>query len=174
MKRGRSFISRCDGKLDYIGEYLKGKEVTLPTDLVGAALFMGVGAVLLAVMPDQVLISNADVVNGRVFPAMLTVFMIACSGILVCQNLFKMMKKKPVHTCTLNMLTEVKALIILAILCAAYIICRITDLFVCGAVFCCFSFLLYFRCGKKLTYLIAIGLAVVIWGAFRFGLGVRF
>lgn len=174
MKQEKSFFDRLNQKLDAVGETLKGKEVTLPTDMIGAGLFMLLAAALLVIMPKQVPVSEADVVNGRVFPTMLMVLMIACCGLLLAQNIYKIIKKEPIHTCTLNLLVEVKALIILAILLGTYFICRITDLFVVGAVFCSLGFLAYFRCRKKLYYAITVGLAVAIWVAFRFGLGVRF
>lgn len=174
MKQKKSLLARWDEMLDGTGERLKNKEVTLPTDMIGAALFMILAIVMLVIMPKQVPVSETDVVNGRVFPTMLMVLMIICCGMLMVQNVIKMKKKEPVHTCTLNLLTEVKALIILAILFLTYLICKVTDLFVVGAVFCCLGFLTYFRCRKKLYYVITILLAVVIWAAFRFGLNVRF
>ena len=64
--------------------------------------------------------------------------------------------------------------IVMLVVIAAYLICKWTDLFVAGAVFCAVAFLVYFRCKKKLYYGITIGMAVLIWAAFRFGLGVRF
>lgn len=174
MKQEKSFLDRLDERLDAAGERLKSKEITLPTDMIGAGLFMILAIALLAIMPNQVPISDADVVNGRVFPTMLMVLMIICCGLLLVQNMIKMMKKEPLHTCTLNLLIEVKALMILAILLGTYFVCKITDLFVVGAVFCCLGFLAFFRCRKKLYYAITIALAVVIWVAFRFGLNVRF
>lgn len=174
MKQKKSLLARWDEMLDGTGERLKNKEVTLPTDMIGAALFMILAIVMLVIMPKQVPVSETDVVNGRVFPTMLMVLMIICCGMLMVQNVIKMKKKEPLHTCTLNLLTEVKALIILAILFLTYLICKVTDLFVVGAVFCCLGFLTYFRCRKKPYYVITILLAVVIWAAFRFGLNVRF
>lgn len=174
MKQKKSLLARWDEMLDGTGERLKNKEVTLPTDMIGVALFMILAIVMLVIMPKQVPVSETDVVNGRVFPTMLMVLMIICCGMLMVQNVIKMKKKEPLHTCTLNLLTEVKALIILAILFLTYLICKVTDLFVVGAVFCCLGFLTYFRCRKKLYYVITILLAVVIWAAFRFGLNVRF
>lgn len=161
-------------RLNAIADRLKDKEIAVPTDLVGAVLFFVLGAVLLAVMPSQVPISENDVVNGRVFPRLLFILMMVCCGILIVQNLIKISKKEPLHTCTLNLLTEVKALIILAILFLTHLICQITDLFVVGALFCTVSFLVYFRCRKKSYYVLTMTLAVAIWAAFRFGLGVRF
>lgn len=163
-----------DKKLDALAERLKEKEITLPTDLIGAAVFFIIGIVALLIMPSQVPVSESDVVNGRVFPTLLVVLMMICCGILIIQNLIKMRKKEPVQTCTLNLLTEIKALVILAILFCTYLICRVTDLFAAGAVFCAVSFLLYFRCRKPLYYVITVGFAIAIWAAFRFGLNVRF
>ena len=38
---------------------------------------------------------------------------------------------------------------------------------------CCFP-MMYFRCRKPSYYAITLGMAVAIWAAFRFGLGVSF
>jgi len=67
-----------------------------------------------------------------------------------------------------------KALAILGILLGTYFLSKWTGLFVVGAVFCCLGFLLYFRCRKKSYYVIALVIAVAIWAAFRFALGVDF
>lgn len=174
MKKLCFILSEWDSRLDGIGESLKEKEVKLPTDMIGAALFMVLGMIILLIMPSQVPISEGDVVDGRVFPTMLMMLMIGCSALLLAQNIMKLVKKQEIHICTLNLLTEVKALIILIILFGTYLICSLTDLFVLGALFCCVGFLLYFRCRKKSYYAITLGLAVVIWAAFRFGLNVRF
>ena len=56
----------------------------------------------------------------------------------------------------------------------AYLLSKLTGLFVVGAIFCCLGFLLYFRCRKKSYYVITLALAVAIWAAFRFALGVDF
>lgn len=161
-------------KFDAIAARLKEKEVTIPTDIVGAAMFLMLGVVLFLLMPSQVPIAESDVVNGRNFPTLLIVLMILCSILLIGQNIKKMKENEPINMVTLNMLTEVKALIIMAILVMTYVLCQITDLFVVGAVFCAISFLIYFRCKKKLYYVITIGLTVAIWASFRFVLGVRF
>ena len=174
MKIQEKTGNSLEARLDVIAGRLRKKEITVPTDLLGAALFLILAALILYLMPGQVPVSEADVVNGRQFPAMLMWLMIVCCVLLLIQNLIKLAKKEPLHTCTINLLTEVKALIILGILIAAYLICKWTDLFVAGAVFCAVAFLVYFRCKKKLYYGITIGMAVLIWAAFRFGLGVRF
>lgn len=174
MKDRKSFMARWDEKLDAIGSRLKDREITMPTEMIGAGLFLVLAVTMLVIMPRQVMISEAEVVNGRRFPTMLMIIMIICCLILLAQGAWKILKKQPVQTCTLNLLTEIKALIIMAILFFTYLICRITDLFVVGGVFCAVSFLLFFRCKNKLYYGITVGMAVFVWVAFRFGLGVRF
>ncbi len=161
-------------KFDAIAARLKEKEMTIPTDIVGAALFLALGIVLYLVMPSQVAVAESDIVNGRSFPTLLIVLMILCSVMLMVQSLKKMKNGEEINKVTLNLLTEVKALMILAILVLTYVICSVTDLFVAGAVFCAVSFLVYFRCNKKLYYVVTVGLAVAIWAAFRFALGVKF
>ena len=153
---------------------MKEKEISIPTDLAGSILFFLLGAVLFFMLPSQVPISENDVINGRVFPKLLFSLMMICSAVLIIQNIIKISKKQPVQVSTFNLLTEVKALMILTILFITYFICRITDLFVLGAIFCSIAFLVYFRCKKRSYYAITIGMAVLIWAAFRFGLNVKF
>lgn len=174
MEEKKTGLSRWDAWLDDMGERLREKNVAIPTEIIGAVLFMALAILMMVIMPQQVAVSEADVIDGRRFPTLLLWMMILCCGILLIQSLMRVMQKKPVQTCTLNLLTEVKALIILAILFITYLICRITDLFVLGGLFCSVGFLLFFRCRSKLYYGITLGMAVLIWIAFRFGLGVRF
>ena len=161
-------------KLDELATRMKDKEISIPTDLAGSILFFLLGAVLFFMLPSQVPISENDVINGRVFPKLLFSLMMICSAVLIIQNIIKISKKQPVQVSTFNLLTEVKALMILTILFITYFICRITDLFVLGAIFCSIAFLVYFRCKKRSYYAITIGMAVLIWAAFRFGLNVKF
>ena len=133
-------------KLDELATRMKEKEISIPTDLAGSILFFLLGAVLFFMLPSQVPISENDVINGRVFPKLLFSLMMICSAVLM----------------------------ILTILFITYFICRITDLFVLGAIFCSIAFLVYFRCKKRSYYAITIGMAVLIWAAFRFGLNVKF
>ena len=124
---------------------MKEKEISIPTDLAGSILFFLLGAVLFFMLPSQVPISENDVINGRVFPKLLFSLMMICSAVLIIQNIIKISKKQPVQVSTFNLLTEVKALMILTILFITYFICRITDLFVLGAIFCSIAFLVYLK-----------------------------
>jgi 4-amino-4-deoxy-L-arabinose transferase-like glycosyltransferase len=99
--------------------------------------------------------------------------LIACAA-LIGKELVKLARKQPITWKTVNLLVEVKALVILGILLGTYFLSKYTGMFVIGAVFCALGFLVFFRCKKWSYYAITLGLAVGIWCAFRFGLGVSF
>lgn len=161
-------------KLDKLGARLQEKEIRIPVDLTVGVLFFLFAGVILLIMPQQVTVSERDVVNGRAFPELLMVLMMVCCALVIGKEIYKIAKKQPLQYKTVNLLVEIKALIILAILFITYILCRTTDLFVVGAVFCAVAFLIYFRCKKPLYYVITVGFAVGIWAVFRFLLNVRF
>lgn len=174
MGKMSGVLAGADKKLDAIEERLKDKELVLPTDMIGAGIFLIFSIVMLVLMDKQVPVGEADIINGRMFPTLLLVIMIICCAMLFVSGLIKIHRKEPVSTCTLHLLTEMKALIIMVILGASYFICRLTDMLVLGAVFCPLGFLLIFQCRKRRYYLITIAWSVVLWCALRFGLGVRF
>ena len=172
MKRWMDWL---DEKRDTIGEKLSKKEMKLPIDIVTGIFFLLLGAVILLIMPKQVPVSDSDVINGQAFPTLLMAVMMICSGVVLAKELYNIfVNKMPPAMKNINLLVEVKALEILAILLLTYVICRVTDLFVVGAIFCSLAFLIYFRCRKLSYYAITLTVAVLIWIAFRFGLNVNF
>ena len=168
------WVEQFNGRMDAWGRKLHEKEIRIPIDLVTGVVFFLVGLGVLLVMPDQVAISEKDVVNGRAFPTLLTVVMLLCCAMLIGKELYKLATKQPLNWKVINVQVEMKALVILGILVVTYLLSKLTGLFVVGAVFCCLGFLLYFRCRKKSYYVITLVLAVAIWAAFRFALGVDF
>ncbi|MCI9352892.1 MAG: tripartite tricarboxylate transporter TctB family protein [Lawsonibacter sp.] len=168
------WVEQFNGRMDSWGRKLHEKEIRIPVDLVTGVVFFLVGLGVLLVMPDQVAISEKDVVNGRAFPTLLTVVMLLCCAMLIGKELYKLATKQPLNWKVINIQVEIKALVILGILVVTYLLSKLTGLFVVGAVFCCLGFLLYFRCRKRSYYVITLVLAVAIWAAFRFALGVDF
>ena len=168
------WVEQFNGRMDAWGRKLHEKEIRIPIDLVTGVVFFLVGLGVLLVMPDQVAISEKDVVNGRAFPTLLTVVMLLCCAMLIGKELYKLATKQPLNWKVINIQVEIKALVILGILVVTYLLSKLTGLFVVGAVFCCLGFLLYFRCRKRSYYVITLVLAVAIWAAFRFALGVDF
>ena len=168
------WVEQFNGRMDAWGRKLHEKEIRVPIDLVTGIVFFFLGLGVLLVMPDQVAISEKDVVNGRAFPTMLTVVLLLCCAMLIGKELYKLATKQPLNWKVINVQVEIKALVILGILVVTYLLSKFTDLFVVGAIFCCLGFLLYFRCRKKSYYVITLALAVAIWAAFRFALNVDF
>lgn len=167
-------IAEIEKKLDAWEEKLDKINFTYPVDLVTGVLILILSVVILLIMPEQVVISEKDLVNGRAFPSMLSYLMLAMSLILTGNEVYKLVTKKPLNTKTMNALVEVKALTIIAILVISYLLAKLTDLFVIGGIFCAVAFLVFFRCKKKSYYAITVTAAVVIWAAFRFVLNVPF
>ena len=168
------WVEQFNGRMDTWGRKLHEKEIRVPIDLVTGVVFFLLGLGVLLVIPDQVAVSEKDVVNGRAFPTMLTIVMLLCCAMLIGKELYKLATKQPLNWKVINIQVEIKALVILGILVVTYLLSKLTGLFVIGAVFCCLGFLLYFRCRKKSYYSITLVIAVAIWAAFRFVLGVGF
>jgi len=167
-------LQRMEAKLDSWGETLEKKNIHYPSDLVTGVVFLVLAVVILLVMPQQVQISEKDLVNGRAFPTLMVYVMMACSAMLVIKDVYKLVTKQPIEMKTMNLLVEVKALIIMGILIVTYFLAKWTDLFVIGGVFCALAFLIFFRCKKRSYYVITLTMAVAIWVVFRFVLGVDF
>ena len=168
------WVEQFNGRVDAWGRKLHEKEIRIPVDLVTGVVFFLIALVVLLVMPDQVAVSEKDVVNGRAFPTLLMAVMMICCAMLVAKELYKLATKQPLNWKVINVQVEMKALVILGILIGTWLLSKLTGLFVIGAIFCCLGFLLYFRCRKKSYYVITLVLAVAIWAAFRFALGVDF
>jgi hypothetical protein len=167
-------MNKIAEKLDLLAESLKDKTISIPVNLAGGGVFFLLGLILLVIIPSQVRVAARDVVNGRVFPSGLVVLMMVCSAGLIGKDLVLLARKKPVFVKTLNLLTEIKVLVILCIFLLTFLLCRLTGSFVAGACFCCLGFMVYFQCKKPGYYVITLASAVLIWASFRFFLGVTF
>lgn len=170
----KGLIAGIEAKLDEIGEKLKKVEMNIPTDLVGGLLFLIFGIVMLLVIPGQVEIKKKELVNGRAFPNLLMYVTIACSLVLIAGQVIKMVKKEPVRQTKINLLVEVKAVIMFLMMLVFFFVAQWADNFAVGACVYGFLMLLYFRCKKPLYYVIVMAAGIGIWAAFRFGLGVMF
>ena len=117
----KNLIEHTETKLDEWGAKLEVKNIEYPVDLVCGILFLVIGIVLLLIMPQQVQISEKDVVNGRAFPTMLVWLMLVMSALLVGREAYNMVMHRPIKTKTLNLLVEAKALVIVLILVVTYL-----------------------------------------------------
>ena len=170
----KGFMAALDAKLDAIGDKLKKKEWKVPTDLLGGVIFLLFGLAMLYIIPMQIEVKKKELVNGQAFPKLLMYIMIACSIILIVTQVIKMLRKEPVKTTTINLLVEVKALLIFLCMIVFWLVAEKTGNFAIGSAVFGVLMLFFFRCKKPLYYAIVLVAAVVIWAAFRFGLGVLF
>ena len=143
-----NFLDRFYARLDTLGEKLQTKELRIPVNITAGVVFFLFALFILAVMPQQVPISEGDAINGRSFPTLLMAVMMLCCAGLVLKDVYKIITKKPIEWKVINLNTEVKALVIFIILLISFFLCIVTDLFVVGSIFCCLGFLIYFRCKK--------------------------
>lgn len=94
----KNLIERIEARLDDWGAKLEKKNIEYPVDLICGILFLVIGIVLLLIMPQQVQISEKDVVNGRAFPTMLIWLMLAMSALLVGREAYNMVMHRPQQT----------------------------------------------------------------------------
>ena len=86
-------INQFHDRIDVWGETLREKEIRIPINLVAGIVFLVFAIAIIAIMPQQVAVSDKDVVNGRAFPSLLMYVMILCSGMLIVKDLYKIVKK---------------------------------------------------------------------------------
>ena len=103
-------------RMDVLGNKLREKEIRIPINMTAGAVFFILAIVILAIMPQQVAVSEKDVINGRAFPSLLMWIMMLCSGLLVLKDVYKIVKKQPLEWKIINLQTEAKALVIFGIL----------------------------------------------------------
>ena len=140
----------------------------------GGVLFLIFGLVMLWLIPQQIEIKKKELVNGRAFPNLLMYVMIACSIILIVQQVIKLARRQEVKLTTVNLLVEVKALLIFLAMIVFYFVAKTSGNFAVGSAVFGVLMLFIFRCKKPLYYAVVIAAAVAIWAVFRFGLGVLF
>ena len=174
MKAKTSWIHRIDAWLDALGEKAKQKEIRIPTDLVGGLFFLLFGIGMLLVIPGQIVVKKKEIVNGRQFPMLLMGVIIVCASLLILTQILKLLRHQPIRTTRLNLLVELRALLLFFNMLIYYLICRWSGSFAVGS--CVFAVLMlcFFRCKDGRAYLITLAAALLIWATFRFGLNVNF
>lgn len=150
------------------------KEIRFPVDLVASGVFAVFALVCLVLMETQIKVGENEVVNGRNFPQLLMGLILIGSALVAGKEIKKLICKEPLVYKTINLGVELKALAMLGIMLLFYFINTITGIFVIGACVSTVLFLLLFKCKNPKYYAITLGLTVLIYIAFRFGLSVRF
>ena len=93
----KQWVEQFNGRMDAWGRKLHEKEIRVPIDLVTGLVFALFALAILLVMPDQVAISEKDVVNGRAFPTLLMTVMLLCCAMLIGKEVYKLATKQPLN-----------------------------------------------------------------------------
>ena len=93
---------------------LEHKTFSYPSNLTAGIICILLAGLMLVMIPGQIEISEKDVVSGRDFPNLLMY--------LILKDLYRIMTKQPLEMKTINLYTEVKALVIIGILVGTYLI----------------------------------------------------
>lgn len=170
----KDLVNRIDRWLDESGEKLKKHEWEIPLDLTGGILFLIVGIAIMVIIPQQIVVKKKEVINGQAFPRLLVFLMIGCSLILIVREVIKLVRHEELRKVKLNLLVEIRALIIFVNMLVYYVICKVTGQFLIGSCVFVVLMLFFFRCKKWHYYAITLAAAVFIWVAFHYGLNVNF
>ena len=160
------FIESLDSWLDKTGDKLESKKVKLYTDIIGPLVFMIFAAAVLLLMPSQIILLDESQINPRTFPVLLMWLILICSAVQLIKEIVRIVKKNDPAVKEINLLVEVKALIILVILIGYAVLMQVIG-FTISSVLAGVAMLLFFRIKKPLYYAIIIFAAVLIGVFFR-------
>ncbi len=168
-----SFFDRIDAWIDRTASSLDGKKCTYNPTIFGSILFIIFSTVMLVLLPSQVKVSASQgTINAQTFPKILLQIMLCFSVVLLVIEIVKVAMKKPVATMELDLLSEIRMLIILGLLVAFLLLIRPLGFILASALFCA-GLVAYFRVRKWYYYAIVIGASVAIGILFRYVLHVR-
>lgn len=165
-------LKRMDGKIDQVGESLEGKKASFYPSLVGPLVFLAFAVAAFVLMPSQVKVQENMATTARTFPTLLLQIMIAGSLVLLGTEIVKIIRKTKIEVIQIELLTEIKALVILLML-ALYALLMPLIGFIVSSLLFSVAMLYYFRIKKGSYYLIVVISALAIGLIFRYLLGVR-
>lgn len=165
-------LKKLDTKIDRTGERLKDRKVNFYPTVVGPIVFLVFALVAFLIMPSQVKVQQQAATTARTFPILLLQIMIVGSVALLVTEIVKILRKTELEVVEIELLTEIKALIILLMLILYAILMPLIG-FIPSSLLFSVAMLYFFRIKKVSYYLIIIFSALVIGLIFRYLLGVR-
>lgn len=172
MQKFLQMLKKVDGKIDQVGVSLEDKKINFYPSLVGPLLFLLFAVVAFALMPSQVKVQQNMATTARTFPTLLLQIMIAGSVVLLITEIVKIIRKTEIEVIKIELLTEIKAVIILVML-ILYALAMPLIGFIASSLIFSVAMLYYFRIKKGSYYLIVVISALAIGLIFRYLLGVR-
>lgn len=168
----REFFQRVDSWLDATGEKLEKKTMRLYIDIIGPIVMMAFAGAVLFLMPSQINVLATGSITERSFPILLMILILAGGTFLLVKEIFNIAVKKKANVVETNLLVEVKALIILAILALFWLLLEVVG-FAISSIVMGMLMLLFFRVKKIHYYVIVAATALIITFFFQYVLNVR-
>lgn len=150
----------------------EGRQARFYPSLVGPVLFLVAGVAGFALMPSQVKIQEGTATTARTFPSLMLTLILACSVFLILQEVVKIVHKQPIEVVMLDVMTEIRAIIILALLVLYALLIPVLGFIVTSILFG-LAMLGFFRVKKWWYYLIIALSALLIGLLFQVVLNVR-
>lgn len=165
-------LKKIDRKIDHVGASLEGRKTNFYPSLVGPFVFLVFAVVAFLLMPSQVKVQENMATTARTFPTLLLQVMIAGSLVLLATEIIKIVRKMDIEVVQVELLTEIKALIILLMLLLYALLMPLIGFIISSLLFSV-GMLYYFRVKKGSYYLIVVIATLTIGLVFRYLLGVR-
>ncbi|MDC7240507.1 MAG: tripartite tricarboxylate transporter TctB family protein [Spirochaetales bacterium] len=172
MKTIKTLTASWDAFLDHCAGLLEGRTLKLYPGPAGSVLFLAIGALILVLMPTQINVRTEYGINARTFPSMLAWIMIAGALINLMGYGIKILQKSKPDCIELDLLTEVKALILLLFLVLFAVLMPLVGFSIASVIYSILM-LLFFRIKDWKYYLLVTFLALGIGFLFKNLLNVR-
>jgi len=169
MKR---VIDNVVQRVNGVVQRLEGRTITFYPSLIGPILFLVVGIVGFLLMPSQVKIQEGTATTARTFPSLMLSIIVVCSLVLLGREVVKLIRKEPVEVVQLDVMTEIRALIILALLTLYALLIPVLGFIVTSMIFG-MAMLVFFKIKRWTYYLVVCLSALGIGLIFQVILNVR-
>ena len=166
------FLETFFSFLEKIDDKLKGKKMTVYSNIAGSLIFIVFSVSMHVFMPSQINITEEGNINARTFPALLLQIMLVFSALLLGIECVKLFLKKPCAKIEIDLLAEIKALVILGSFVLYFVLLKPIGFIASSCIFS-IVIMLYFRVKKLYYYLIGIGAGILIGVLFQYILRVR-
>lgn len=167
-----SFFNRIDAAIDNAAGKLENRTIKFNQNIIGSIVFIALSSFGLFLTPSQIRVTEKGSVNAQTFPKLLLEIILVCSIAILILEISKIIRKKQTEKKEINILTEIRALILLCLM-VGYLLLLKPIGFILSSILFGLGMLGYFRIRKWWYYLIIIVAGIVIGLVFQNLLHVR-
>ena len=172
MRKIKRLLHLLDESLTGLGSKLEGRQIRFYPTLIGPIFFLALGIAGFVIMPSQVRIQENQATTARTFPSLMLGVIVIGSIFLLVQEVIKLLRKQPMQVIQLELLTEIRAIVILGLLILYAVLMPVLGFIVTSTLFG-IGMLLFFRI-KKFSYFLIVAIAALTIGLlFQMVLNVR-